>query len=317
MSKGVLTVIAVLCAVILIVSPGNTTLASGVDLAGNSDEQDFQKAPKFSSTTQESILLRYKHKKGQKVGLDLDFEMSMEVMGQKIPISMKMYGDYKVQAVDSNGDTTAVFRFSRITMKSSTPMGKIEFDSDKDSATANPQLKDLKKMVGVPMPVKVSAVGKLLHVDGNPLRKALGQGANAALRQQMDQMIEKMTQGAFIQLSVDPVKAGDIYDAGKIDTSSGGMKMVFSAKYKVASVSGDKKQAILEPSGKFEIKSGTAGPQIKLNESDVDGWILFDLEKGNIIRSFAKLFMNMSVSQSGQTMTMKMTVEVKYRSKFF
>jgi hypothetical protein len=63
-------------------------------------------------------------------------------------------------------------------------------------------------------------------------------------------------------------------------------------KYKVVAVSADKKQAILKPVVTFSI------PGVTLTQSDFNGWILFDLQKGNVKQSFAKQVLEFEVIQS-------------------
>ncbi|MEJ2662963.1 MAG: hypothetical protein P8107_02800, partial [Spirochaetia bacterium] len=132
-------------------------------------------------------------------------------------------------------------------------------------------------LINVPIPVQISPLGKLLSVDTNPLLKAAQKMGQQLDPDQFNQQIEQLTKNSFVQLSADPLKAGDVYDAGTISTSFGSMStMEADVKYEVVAVSADKKQAILKPVVTFSI------PGVTLTQSDFNGWILFDLQKGNV-----------------------------------
>jgi hypothetical protein len=51
----------------------------------------------------------------------------------------------------------------------------------------------------------------------------------------------------------------------------------------------------------------------EFNFDKLDGWILFDLEKGNIMKSFATANFNFTMSQMGQTILTKVTMKVNYQ----
>jgi hypothetical protein len=51
---------------------------------------------------------------------------------------------------------------------------------------------------------------------------------------------------------------------------------------------------------------------IKLKSNSFDGWILFDLEQGNIMRSAATMTMDLSMSQQGMDMQMKTEMVMSY-----
>ena len=275
--------------------------------------------PRFESTTIESILLRYKFASGQKVDMDMDVDMNMtmDLAGKtvKIPIVMHFEAEYVVQSVEANGDASVVMMFRRISMKAEGP-SNVSFDSDKDANTSDPNLRPLAAMVNIPIPARVSALGKVLDMDLVLLNKAV-ERAQAAAMQSLEQTTDQLTRGSFIQLSEQPVKVGDTYDAGSIVQKLQDVgEMHANIRYKILSVSADKKQALLQPIGTFAMEaSPSSDVDVSLESSEIDGWILFDLEWGNIRRSFVTSHVALSISQGQQTMRMKTHTVVRYNAR--
>lgn len=280
----------------------------------------FPDMPRFDSTSNEPVLLRYKFRTGQSVKTELEIIMNnyMSAGGQEANISMTITMDtgYTVKSVDANGDAWAALTFTRMTMKAVGPK-EISFDSDKDTGNSDPNLQALKAMLNTRVPVKVSSLGKLLDVDMDPIHEAIRRAGAAAKLLDFEKTADQVTKSSFVMLSPSPVKPGDSYDAGAIvDTMGGVGEMVFNVRYKVLSISGDKKQVLLQPMGDSTFKVSPEVPlEVKLNSGKVDGWILLDLEKGYIVRSAGASSMDMSMSQGEQTMRVKVDSKIKCRSR--
>lgn len=278
--------------------------------------------PRFSSTTREAVLLRYKLKPGQVFVMDLDAEIKTElrVPGRgnvKIPIDMTMAAKCEVERVAANGDASAVMTFTRITLDSSGP-ATLSYDSDADGDAVMPQLKHLATLVHNPIPVKVTELGKVLDMDMHVLYDAMRRAGAAAMMQELKNTADQMVQSTFVQLSPDPVKAGDTYDAGEIVQVVPQVGEMHNAiSYEILSVSADRTKALLRPMSTFELKPLAGAPvNVKLESGHMDGWILFDLERGNIMRSAARVVTVMSISAGGQTMPVTTEVEFKYRVRY-
>ncbi len=137
----------------------------------------------------------------------------MQIAGKKlaIRIALTMWVKYTVNSVDTNGDAWATMTITRMTMKASAPQ-EISYDSDIDTDTTNPHLQALTVMINTPFSVKVSAVGKLLDLNLDPIHKAICRAEAAAKTVDLKQTTDQLMKSSFIQLSLDPVKTGDIYD---------------------------------------------------------------------------------------------------------
>ncbi len=268
----------------------------GMLLCSLSAQEYPEGAPSFSSTTKDAVLFRYKFQPGQKVSMDMSMNTEMKTESEEgemsMPFVMTFEANYAVKSVDKDGNARAELVITRMTMKSSGFLD-ISYDSADPKDAAKDKFTSINALINVPIPVQISPLGKLLSVDTNPLLKAAQKMGQQLDPDQFNQQIEQLTKNSFVQLSADPLKAGDVYDAGTISTSFGSMStMEADVKYEVVAVSADKKQAILKPVVTFSI------PGVTLTQSDFNGWILFDLQKGNVKQSFAKQVLEFEVIQS-------------------
>jgi hypothetical protein len=221
------------------------------------DTVKLKKIPNFAKTTNEPILLRYKYTKGQKITMGLDYSMQIEMvdLGVKIPIVMKMTGYYIVESVFSNNDASVIMRFSRVTMRSSGPQGEMGFDTDKNNVKI-PGFDWFKKMINVDLQAKVTELGNVVDFDKSFLNQMINNATEIAIKQQLDQVIDQMTRGTFIQLSKKPVKQGETYDAGRIESlMDNGIRMGVDISYQVLSVTKSKSQVLLKPIVNIDMKT--------------------------------------------------------------
>jgi hypothetical protein len=117
----------------------------------------------------------YKAKSKYTYEYAMKMKMNIDGMGQKMEFTVPMmfYGEYTITSVDKDGNAMIEMKITRITMKMDGPM-PMDFDTDKGAENMDPSLKPLMAMVNTPMPTKVSPKGKVLEVDIEPLKKALG-----------------------------------------------------------------------------------------------------------------------------------------------
>jgi hypothetical protein len=266
--------------------------------------------PAFASTSEEPVLLRYKHKTGQveKMRMDLDMDMRVRQGAQELKLKMTLRMDAKavVTTVDGEGNMSVLLKITRMYSKTS-GLKDVEFDSDRPSD--NPDFKGVTAMVGVGIPCKMSPVGKMLETDLEPLRLAVRRAGDAALAKSFEDSVKRMFEDQYVELSETPVKAGDIYKAGTIVED----RMKIHKSYKIRAVSGDKTQVLLEPVAALELGPGAFGGG-KLRSQRFDGWILFDLQKGYMSRSDGYVRLLFDIAAEGQTGTMEITTKVKMTS---
>ncbi len=266
-------------------------------------------APAFAATSPDPVLFRYKFKQGQTAATKLAMQIANRMqMGENnkvtVHVTIDMDAQYTVRSVDGNGDAWAVLTITRMKMRSDGPEA-VAFDSAQNQPAGNPHLQALQAMLNTPIPVKVSALGKVLDMDRDPIDQAIRRAGIAANVFDANKTADDIVKGSFVQLSASPVRRGDIYTAGTIVQKTEGLgEMALDARFKVLSVSGDGKQALLQPMGDFMLKPGNeAGPvRINLSKASVNGWILFDLEKGFISRSEVLVTMEMEASEGANAM---------------
>jgi hypothetical protein len=269
--------------------------------------------PGFKTYSNDPVLFRYKHTVGQRVSLDLDLNITMNIKigdkGMDVDVAMKMAGYYTVKEVASNGSTLVDYIFTRIIVKSKSP-APMEYDSDKpDSSTK--EFTAFQNLLNVPIIMKIDPRGKVLSTDINPIMQAIAKASSTIKTAEIEKQVHDFTKSTFIQLSEKPLKKGDLYDAGNIVNDIPVLgSMTVSVQYKVAAVSGDKKLAILEPLVDIQLKG------LDMSKSGLKGWILFDLEKGNIVRSYEDLHIEFEFTQGDQTVPVILNSEGFYSTKF-
>jgi hypothetical protein len=302
-------------------SQASPRAASKVVMSESALRKAFPEMPQFDTRSIRPVLMRYKFKNGETVRMTMDLVMdnSILLMDRKADMQMliSMDAEYTVKSVAENGDAWADFTITRMTMKATNPASPtgITFDSDKEQQNADPKLAALKVFVKTTIPVKVSSIGKILDMNLNPIHEAVARAGEAAALLDFGKTADKAMKSSFTQLSLKPVSPGDIYEAGTIVEKLDNLgEMSMTARYKVLAVSGDGQRVLLQPLGNMSLKpvSGNTGTmKVRMKKGTVDGWLLFDVEKGNIARSAAASGMELSMSQDN--VTMKMITDTKIR----
>ncbi|MDQ7825113.1 MAG: DUF6263 family protein [Candidatus Eremiobacteraeota bacterium] len=249
--------------------------------------------------------------------MKLSNEMSLGEKKLRISMDMMMEGLMKVKEISKEGVASFDMSFTRITMNCTEP-SPVSFDSDNDADMKNPQFTSLSLITGKDIPVKVTDRGEVKEIDMQVFYKALESGIDTAMKDKLRENIEYMTKSSFIQLCRDPVKAGDTYDAGVIVQPLAKIgEISTSVSYRILSVSGDKKQAVIKPICRSSLKVASSGPvKAGIDSDKFEGWILFDLEKGNIMESSAETQRVMSISEGAKTMKVKTGLTMQYAVQY-
>jgi hypothetical protein len=277
-------------------------------------------APMFPETSTEPILLRYKFTPGDtfRLSVDIGLAMRMEVMGQsmEVPMVMSMYGELKTLSVEPNGDYRLSAVFQRVTMESSGAGKSVSFDSQKAADGIDPALKPLQSMVGVPVQVKITPTGRILETDYSLMEEALRRAGAAAGLAELTRDVDKSLHRAFTMLPEEPVRAGDLYPAGELVEAAGELGEIRGqVQYQVLAVSGDRTRALLKPILEMTfVPSPNAPIQPRLESGGMEGWILFDADKGNILQSAGSMKVALEFTQNGQTLNVKMILKMTSRT---
>jgi hypothetical protein len=271
------------------------------------------KAPVFESTNSEPVLMRYKLQRDQVLSMtvDMNTDIRMRVATQKADIvqNVRITAKARVTEVDGNGNIAVLLKITRMTMKLS-GMKEAEFDSDNPD-NSNPDLQAVNAMIGVGIPCKISPVGELLETDLEPLRLAVRRLNNATLTKTLEDSASKMFEGTFVQLSKDPIAAGQTYEAGTF--VSGGTKMRVS--YKITAVSSDKTKALMMPVMNMDVPANSIpGLEMKISKQENSGWILFDVDKGYVSEGRISGRIVMEASADGRNLLMDMTNKMVFTS---
>jgi hypothetical protein len=281
-------------------------LASWAVQAQEKDPSGSQEPPTFDTTSNDPVLLRYKLKVDQVEKLRVDMAMSMRIRQgageMNMKMTMRMDAKAVVTNIDGDGNMSCLVKITRMVMKVAGPK-QVEFDSD--NPNDDPNFKAVTATINVGIPCKLSPEGKLLETDLEPLRLAASRAGQAAFAKSLEDSTKQMFEGTYIQLSERPIKSGETYKAGTIVSG----KTKSHSSYKIRSVSGDKTQVILEPVAVLELAPGAFPPGVeaRIKSQRMEGWILFDLEKGHASKADVRVKMVIDINAKGQTGTMEMT----------
>ncbi len=265
--------------------------------------------PAFSATTNEAVKLQNNYTKGDTAHMTMETEMNIEMMGQKMPMNMTMESDYKVKEVTEEGNAKIDVVFTRVAMSMDGPQ-PMKFDSDnEEDITNNPAAGVFSALLNKAITSEVTPYGKVVEMNMDAIMEGLTDEQGAQMQNQMESMSDQFTQNAFIALPEEPVKEGDIYNAGTMENNNAGMTMKINMKYKVLSISEDKRYVLLEPQGEFQMESKKEGVEMTSENNKIGGWVLYDLQKGMLKNS--NMIMNMNVTANQMAMKMDMNIEMK------
>jgi hypothetical protein len=270
--------------------------------------------PELKEVTDEAVQLKYNFEKGFSTDMTMDYNMNMEMMGQKIPMTMKMEANYKIEDLNGEGNAIVATTFKRFMMQMEGPQ-PMKFDSDVEADLESEMGTVFKPLLNKPIETEISPRGEMIDFNIDKLIESLPKEQAMAVRQQIEPMSSQFAQNTFIALPEEPVKIGDVYDAGTIETGSGPMTMKMQMKYKVLAISKDKNIVIFEPDGKFDLNMTGQEGNIEANENTISGWIVFNMTTGTLMRSQIDMKMDVNIEQMGQKMPMKMEMNLKMEAK--
>jgi hypothetical protein len=270
--------------------------------------------PELKEVTDEAVELKYNFEAGYKTSLNMDYSMAMEMMGQKIPMKMLMEADYEIKSLTDEGNAVVATTFKRFKMDMEGPQPMM-FDSNTEADLESEMGTMFKPMLNNPIETEISPNGEMVNFNMDKVLENMDEQQAAMIRQQVEPMSSQFAQNAFIALPQEPVKIGDVYDAGVIETGSGPMTMKMEMKYKILGISKDKNVVIFEPDGKFSLNMTGGQGEVTANENTIGGWVVFNMKNASLMRSEMNMKMDVEIEQMGQKMPMKMEMNIKMSSK--
>lgn len=281
--------------------------ASGITINYETDNG----IPEFSAVTNDAVTLRYKFTKGEKAHVVMDYSMIMEMMGQRMPMQMKMESDYEINDVAENGNAEISVQFTRIQMEMDGPQ-VVKFDSDEvEDLASDPLGASFAPVLANPIGSVISPLGTVVEMDMESMIDGMSEEAAAATRVQIENMSNQFSQNMFVALPEHAVKIGDTYKAGVVETDAGGMKINMDMQYKILSISECKRYIVVQPDGEFSFQSEMPGMEMNTDNNKIAGWLLFDLERGLPLRSNMIMNMDILANQMGQEIEMKIEMDIK------
>lgn len=308
---------ALLCLTFIACQPGkkdDKTTTQKEKSSVNINYETESGIPRFSAESKEPVELKYNFNEGDSAHMVMNYEMVMEMMGQKTPLNMTMESNYRIKEVKENGNAVTAINFTRVAMSMEGPQ-PMQFDSDNEENMQNNRAADqFKVLLDNEISSEITPKGKVVQMNLDAMLDDIPEQAQN-MTAQVESMSDQFAQNAFVALPEKPVKAGDTYDAGTIETGRKGLQMDVNMKYKVLSISADKRYVILKPDGSFKMNTSEEGMEMNAENNSISGWILFDLQRGFLTRSNMNMNMDITTKQMGQEMPIKMQMNIKMEMK--
>jgi hypothetical protein len=276
-------------------------------------------APRFDSSSGEPVLLRYKFKPGEKLEMAAELDLTIDIATGAQNVSMMTAAalgfECGVAEVDSRGDAAAELVFQHLRMQTVGGPGKIDFNSRRDADSNDPNHRGLAAVIGTPIPIRVSARGRLLSQDTTAVSEAMSRAGAPTMARLLDRLIRQIVHGTFVQLPEEPVRKGDTFEAGELALGMSGIgNLATHARYEVLDVSGEQDQALLKPLVEISMEPTTGGGmRTELESAEVTGWVHFGVREGMVRRSRAKARLTIKGSDARQTSRITTTMELQFR----
>ncbi|MBN1950752.1 MAG: hypothetical protein JW801_06085 [Bacteroidales bacterium] len=265
------------------------------------DEDKSMPSLEIGEVSDEPVLLRYKFTPGERVNYDYTMLMEMDLGGYgEMEMDMAFNGYYDVDTVYPDGYALVMMYIKKVKFDiSGMPGMEVNYDSDKKSDRSNQEYYQMNELLDEAVPTLVSSLGEVGDLDANPHSRTFAAASSLLNNEQFQNLID----GSFQQLSLDSIRTGEKYEGGQLKIgNSMNMDMDFKGSYLVKAVSKDKKIAVLKPIVEL------TGESIK--DVDMDGEIIFNVERGNVDESYIKADFDMEME--GQSFTSK--VKLTYKS---
>jgi len=282
----------------------------------------IESPPAFSATTEEPLLLRYLHRKGERYNVIFEANNRIEIQthGQRMktwmPIRITM--QYKVFNVTREKIAELALRYQRVvidlTYEGGNGQGGFTFDSAVDLDETNPAFKPFLSLVDTPLGLKISETGQIIHLEVKPLLKALGLKEADQDKPEVQEVLQRNRELFFNQfplLPETPVKPGDTFPTGgyltKLPTGS---QLEFTAACRVKAIAADRRSGILEPIGKLSFILSPGGRKHSVSEDIFNGWLLFNVEKGYVERSAYSVCIKFYLGDGDEEETIRLNMKV-------
>ncbi len=277
-----------------------------------SENIEFSKKKPSFETSNEAIKLRYKFKVGKKINIVHFLKMSVRYNNNLTFINTHLYGHYETKKKLENENYELNWVISRITteLKFKDRKGQdkvLKYDSEsKENTLPNSEL--LRTLINTSIKANVDSSGTLSELDLKSILNIMGNGSEEKLKNDISKKAEQFVNISLILLPQNDLKVGDTYDGREGVQDNSMLKIKSKKKYTVDSISKDKKFAVLKPIIDFKLDSSNQKINIKKNE--MSGWVLFDIDKGNVKESYTHTRISVKINKVNMKMDMKSSFKV-------
>ena len=270
----------------------------------------------LSSSSTEPVLLRYRFRAGENFQFATEARSRVEVLagptaGRILIATTRAYGEADVKAVSAEGNADLVLTVARAVV---TGADGRSIDVGRDGAAGQPALVPLAAMINHSFAVTITPTGRVLRSGMRALAEEVRRrGGELALRH-LGPALESIVSNAFLRLPEDPLKSGDAFDPGDHRARlPDGREVRTAMSCRLSGVAADRKMAMLDLTSRTTYPTpGDSAAKVALDQAAVNGWFLFDLEKGKLTRSYWHFESVLTASDGSNTAKMKKTDQTTY-----
>ncbi len=269
--------------------------------------------------------LRWKFRPGERLNyvVQQDMKMSMDYNGRDIGSTMTQLIDtvWIIRGVDSAGNAQLIQKINRIRLKMDAPqLGHVEYDS----SGGPPARKELQAMASVfaelvraEIETTMSPTGKIVSIRVPPsllakLRESPGVGSAGFSEESLQQMFNQ----SGVIMPAAPVGLGQQWTStNEVQTPAG--RMIFNSMLTYRGMQdyegGRYARIDLKPSVRM-VADPKSPVRVTVQSADGSGAILFDQQRGHVLRTKLSSRMVMDVTQLGQSVeqTIDQSVSMQY-----
>lgn len=270
--------------------------------------------------TGDAVTLKLNFKPGDKYLYSTQVNQKINSMGMSMDQSMTMDMVYEDAGADGDNKKLAI-TYDHIAMKNTTPMGVMDYDSKKPSATGS-GMSFMDSLIGKSFSLSVAPNGDIVSVDGlgNLVKSLTATDAETKAEidnQFSDTAIKLMMQNSFDLYPGKPVKVGETWGK-KSKMGFSGINVEVENTYTLKSVNDGKATVSVKSVMNLEPTDmgAQAGIPMKMEmKGSQDGTMEVDIATGQIISGKTSQVINGKMSASGQDMPMDIKGDIIISSK--
>lgn len=277
----------------------------------------------LAADAQADTKLRWQFKPGEKLGYELNMDMTQNMniadMAIKVTMVQRMGMTWDVKEVADDGTATMTQTMDRIRMDMNPGGGQkpIQYDSQNERQAEGAEMLApiFDAMVGKPMTMKITPQGEIKDLKISPEMLA---GLKGSAMPQLSSMfseegMKQMISRGMLSFPAEPVTVGKTWDSTAEMSNPILGKQILGFHYEYAGQEKRDGRTLDKIAPSFTIKfepSPDAQAQVNVKDQSTKGAIYFDNAAGRLVESNVTSTMNLEISVGGMSIAQEVTTLV-------